>query len=251
MPGQRQGEGTLGLVAGQSCGRIQHTLQGGPRGQIVGLVGGQLTSEAFELRTIRQGVVQHDEELFQLHRNLDNGGEHHQERPLLLAGHQVAEDGLDHFGTLQEAVVVMQQQQRGAGAVRQGRQGSQDSQRIALGHVRGRGLGSQRKPQAASHVPGGQLPLLLPGELGDLPFGLVGLVRLDPQPGEGRMNIVRQLLGQGHRSEVLSPEEPKKRQPPRRQQATAGVPQRRLRLTAGATARWQHVGRTPPSCARR
>src|SRR5262249_59692772 len=52
--------------------------------------------------------------------------------------------------------------------------------------------------RAARHVPGGQLPAALAGQLGELALGLVGLLGQDPQAGERGVDIIGQLLGQVH-----------------------------------------------------
>src|SRR5262249_50448063 len=89
-------------------------------------------------------------------------------------------------------------------ALSEGRQGAQGGQGVA-----GAGLGVKRpggggQAQAAGDVPDGDGPALLPGVLHDLPLGLVGFAGLDPQSGEGSVDVVGKLFGQLHEDQVLS-----------------------------------------------
>ena len=77
-------------------------------------------------------------------------------------------------------------------------QGAQGGQRVAGAGVGADGAGGVGQAQAVGDVPDGDLPLLLAGVLDDLALGLVGLVGLDPQAGEGGVDVVGELLGQLH-----------------------------------------------------
>ena len=55
--------------------------------------------------------------------------------------------------------------------------------------------------QAPVDIPGGQRPVVLAAKLGDLVDGLVVLVALDPDPAEGGTDVLRQALGERHRSD--------------------------------------------------
>jgi hypothetical protein len=64
------------------------------------------------------------------------------------------------------------------------------------------GAGAAGQAQAAGDIPDGQLPALLAGMLDDFSFGLIGLVRLNPQAGASGVDIVGQLFGQRHEPSV-------------------------------------------------
>ena len=126
--------------------------------------------------------------------------------PLLLAGDELGEGGLDDLRVVQEAVEVVQEQQGGAVGVGQGRAapaGRPAGRRRRLGRCRPTAV---RQTQAVGDVPDGDLPVLLAGVLDDLAFGLVGLERLDPQAGEGGVDVVGQLVGQVHGSPFVEDE---------------------------------------------
>jgi hypothetical protein len=204
VPGQGQGEGSLGLVAGQSGRHIEDPLEGFSLRQVVRRIAGQLASDSFQLLAIGQGVFEDDEELLQLDRDLHQGRQHHQEGALLLAGDQLVEHRLHHFRIGQVAMELMEQQQRRAVVFGQGRQGTQSGQGIAGFGASGAARAGQA--QAVGDVPDSKLPALLPGMLDDFAFGFVGFLRMNPQAGASGMDGVGQLFGQLHQQSVPSGE---------------------------------------------
>jgi hypothetical protein len=125
------------------------------------------------------------------------GGQDDEEGALLLAGDELSKYGLDHLGVVQELVKVVQQQDGRAVLFRQGGQGPQRGQRVA-GRLVLACVSVARQAQAGGDVPGGQRPALSAAVLDDLALGLVGLTCLDPHPSEGGVDVLGELLGQGH-----------------------------------------------------
>jgi hypothetical protein len=152
---------------------------------------------------VRSVAFSGDGKLLQLDGDLHHGREDHDEGPLLLAGDELGEQRLHHLGVGEEAVELVQQEQGGAGGVGQGGQGAQRRQRIAGAGVGEGGGGFTGQAQAAGDVPGGHPPVALAGVLDDLALGLIGFARLDPQPGEGGVDVVGQLVGQLHEGRLL------------------------------------------------
>jgi hypothetical protein len=62
VPGQRQGERRLRLVACEASGRIQNAGELVLVGQVIGLVGSQVSGDLLQLFAPRQFVVHDDEE---------------------------------------------------------------------------------------------------------------------------------------------------------------------------------------------
>ena len=91
---------------------------------------------------------------------------------------------------------VVQEQKGRAVAFGQGGQGAERGQRVAPGALRVGATAVAGQTQAAGDVPDGDLPAALAALLDDVAFGLVGLVGLHPQPGEGGVDVVGQLVDQ-------------------------------------------------------
>ncbi len=119
---------------------------------------------------------------------------------MLLAGDQLVEGRLHHFGVVEESVEVVQEQECGAVAFGQGGQRPQGGQGIA--GIGSGGAGGAGQAQTVGDIPDSQLPTLLAGMLDDFPLGLIGLVRLNPQAGASGMDIVGQLFNQRHEPSV-------------------------------------------------
>ena len=143
-------------------------------------------------------MLQDDEQLLQLHGDLHHRRQDDKKGALLLAGDELGEGGLNHLRAAQETVEVVHQEQCGASAVSQAGQRPQRGQRIARPYV-GVRFGCRRADaQAVGDVPDGSFPLLVAGELEDFALGFVGLLGLDPETGEGGVDVVGQLVGQLH-----------------------------------------------------
>ena len=198
MTGEGESERSLAFVPGQAHRRIEHTLQGISLWQIVWPVAGQFTSDPQELVAIGQGVFDDDEELFQFDGDLDDRGQHHDEGSLLLAGDELCEGGLDHFGIAEEPVKIVQEEDGGPVVIRQSGKGTQSGKRIAGTRLGGLGVGISGQTESGGNVPHGDFPFLAVGVLDDFAFGLVGFVRLHPEPGERGMDVIGDLIGQFH-----------------------------------------------------
>src|SRR5438309_1737980 len=70
-------------------------------------------------------MLDHHEELLQLHGDLHHRRQHDQECTLLLAGNELMKGRLDDFWVVEKAMKVMQEQECAAVLVGQGRQGAQ------------------------------------------------------------------------------------------------------------------------------
>ena len=80
-------------------------------------------------------MLQHDEQLLQLHGDLHHRRQDDKKGALLLAGDELGEGRLNHLRAAQETVEVVHQEQCGASAVSQAGQRPQHGQRIARPHV--------------------------------------------------------------------------------------------------------------------
>ena len=96
---------------------VEHELPG--RAQLAGL-GGHAAGDRPEVVAPRQVVLDDHEELLQLHRDLHGRGEDDDEGAVLLAGGDLAAEGLHDLGRVQEAVEVDEDEH--GGAVRRGGQ---------------------------------------------------------------------------------------------------------------------------------
>ena len=101
------------------------------------------------------------------------------------------EGRLDDLGIVQEAVEVVQDEDRGPVGVCQGREGTEGGKRIASPRLWRRMVAVVGHAEPAGHVPHRDFPSLAVGVLDELAFRLVGLVGLYPEPGEGGVNVVR------------------------------------------------------------
>ena len=113
MPHQRQAEGILGLDPGQAGSRIQQPLHFDTLGQLA-VLRRDTAGDGFQLLAAGQRVLDHDEQLFELRRHLDDRRQDHDERAVLFAGGQLFGQGLHDFGRLQEAVEIDQDENRRA-----------------------------------------------------------------------------------------------------------------------------------------
>jgi len=143
-------------------------------------------------------MIQDHEEFLQLHWNLHNRGQHYHKSALLLAGDELAEQGLHHLWATQKPMEIVQQQKSGAVGFGQGGEGTQSRDGIARNGITPHCSLGREQPQAAGDVPGSYLPVLLSGVAHNLAFGLVGFAGLQPNAGEGRVHIVGELIGQLH-----------------------------------------------------
>ena len=122
-------------------------------------------------------MFKNHEQLLQLHWDLHHRRQHNQKGPLLFAGDELGEDGLDDLWIVEEPVIVVQKKQGGTGGICQCGQSVQSSQRVSFCRVGCGGLIAVAwQTQPSSHVPDGDLPLLLPGVVDDLTFRFVGFV---------------------------------------------------------------------------
>ena len=180
----------------EAGGRVQHALEVFSLGQVIGAVAEKLAGDVLELRPVRQIMLDHDHQLLDLGRDLDDRRQDDHERPLLLSSDQGVVDGLNDFRVLEEAVVVVQEQEPGALLVLalflppgpilflldgQGGPGAHRRQGVAATAVGGR-LAGAGEAQAVGDVPGGHAPVALPGGGEDLALGFIRLMGMDPEP---------------------------------------------------------------------
>src|ERR1019366_2601541 len=122
VPGQRQRECSFGLDARQSGSCVENPFEIVPLRKIVGTIADQIAGDLLQLLAIGQLVFNDNEELFELDWNLHDRRQDDDEGALLLAGDELAEDGLNDFRAVQEAMEVVQQEDGGAIGLRQGGQ---------------------------------------------------------------------------------------------------------------------------------
>ena len=197
MPRQRQRERALGLVPGQPRRRVEHGAEPVAVGQLAGL-GRQRAGDGLELVAARQVVVDQDEQLLQLDGDRHDRREDDDERPVLLAGVDPGVEGLDDLGGVQEPVEVPEHED--GRAVGRGQGAQREDRGQGVGRLKGRGGlgGLAGQGEAAVDVPGGQRPVLLAAEAGDLGDRVVVLEGLDVDAGERGAHEFLQALGERH-----------------------------------------------------
>ena len=107
MPHDAQAIGTLGLIAGQAGGGIEHHVHVVALRQIA-VFGGDATGNLLQLVAAGQVVVEHDEVLFEFGGDLHDGRQDDDERAIGLAGADLLGQGLDDLRRIQEAMEVGQ-----------------------------------------------------------------------------------------------------------------------------------------------
>jgi len=103
---------------------------------------------------------------------------------------------LDNFGRRSEAMEILENQQGRAFGAGQGVDRLDGSERVGPTGI-GR-LFASGNLQALSHVPSGQLPALIAGNLGDLTQSGGMLTALYPQPRETGRNVFDKLVRERH-----------------------------------------------------
>ena len=86
---------------------------------------------------IRQFMVDAHEQFVEFRGYLRHGGQHDDEGPVVLARDSLPRDGLDEFDAAHEAVQVLEQQDRRAGALGDLRHGPDHSERVLVIHLAG------------------------------------------------------------------------------------------------------------------
>lgn len=84
MAHQREAERVFGFVSGQSAGGIDHGFEFGAARQFF-VFGGNSTGNFRQLLARRQFVFQHDEQFFKFNGDLNDWGQHDQDRSVLFA----------------------------------------------------------------------------------------------------------------------------------------------------------------------
>jgi hypothetical protein len=143
-----------------------------------------------------------DEKLLQLDRDRDHRRQHDDKRPLLFAGHELAEGCLDHLGAtrpVQKAVEVVHNKHGRAVLVGECRQRTQRYQRLA-GAGAGRFFVCRRAREAnpVGHIPDANPPILFAGNAEDLALGLIGFPCFDPDASECSVDVLGQSSCQAH-----------------------------------------------------
>ena len=195
MPHDAQAVRTLGLVAGQAGGRIEHGVQVLALRQVA-VFGGDAAGNLLKLVAAGQIVVEHDEVLLEFGWDLHDRRQDDDERAVGLAGADLLGQGLDDLRRIQEAMEVGQHENRRAILRRQGVDRADGGQRIAAAGIGGVVLAGNL--QAGGDVPDGQPPVLVAAELGNLGQGIVMLVGLNPEAGETGGNVFGQTLSECH-----------------------------------------------------
>ena len=165
MPHDAQGIRTLGLIAGQAGGRIEHRVHVLALRQVA-VFGGNAAGNLLQLLAARQIMVQHDEVLFKFGRNAHDRRQDDDECAIGLPGADLLGEGLNNLRRLQKAMEVGQHENRRAIRRRQGIDRTDSGQRIATASI-GRVV-LARNLQAAGNIPDGKPPFLLAAELGNL-----------------------------------------------------------------------------------
>ena len=110
VPDDRQAEGILRFVAGQTTGRIQNGAELVIWRHFV-FFGGDATGDRFQLGFVRQSVRQDNEQFFQFQRDVRRRGEYQKVVPLLLAGLNLLRQRLHNLRVPEEPVKIFQDQQ--------------------------------------------------------------------------------------------------------------------------------------------
>lgn len=197
VAGERQGERALGFVTSETSGRIENTRELNALRQVIGMIAGQFAGDAFELLAIGQRMLDDNEQLFELNGDLCRRRQDHDERTLVLAGDELGEHVLHDFRAGQKPVEIVQDQDRSPFFIGQRRQRPKGRERIARARL-GVARGGAGEAQAICDIPDGNLPLFLTGVLYDFPLGFVRFARLNPDTGEGGIDVTCKLISQFH-----------------------------------------------------
>ena len=182
MPDQRQAEGVLGLHPGQARRRIEDHAQVVALGQVAGL-GGDAAGDLLDLVTTGQVVLDDDELALQVRpgsgrRATGSTTKVRSCLPLAIAVSRawtISAEPRNRWKFLSTRIAVPSGVARAFSALIADRGSAAAGVQPAIG-------GLPVEAQAPVDVPGGQRPVVLPAELGDLVDGLVVLVALDPDP---------------------------------------------------------------------
>jgi len=112
VPHEREAESTLGFITRQAGGGIEHRRHFGITGQLT-LFGGDAAGDLGELLPAGKFMLDHDQQLFQLGRDLDHGTQDDDEGAVLLAGDDLLQQRLHDLGRLQEAMKILQDEDGG------------------------------------------------------------------------------------------------------------------------------------------
>ena len=128
-------------------------------------------------------MFENDKQLFELEGDLHDRRQNHEKRAVLFAGGQLVHQGLHDLGALQEAMKILQHHECRLVAGSEAGGSPDGGQWISRCSGCRFTAGYQETPV---DVPGGQLPTLLPAELGDLRDCVILFMRNNPQAGEAR-----------------------------------------------------------------
>ena len=168
-----------------------------PLGQFAGL-DGRAAGDRLQLGPVRQVVVDHHEQPFQLGREVQHRRQDDHDRARLLAGGDGGVERLHDLDVTEEPVQVPEDEKGGTIGCGQG-SGRTNGRQGVLGRGRcGFGAGSTDHGQPTIDVPGGERPALGPAKRGDLGDRVIMFVALNPEPAERGAHQFGQTLGERH-----------------------------------------------------